>query len=91
MSKTESAKFSVSVKTAIKHRLKKLAKIVGRSSSVLVTEAIDEYPLHVNETQVSGTKEVIASLDRGEAVSHEKVCTFGIVSTSNRSLRPSMI
>jgi hypothetical protein len=38
MSKTESAKFTVSVKTAIKHRLKKLAKIAGRSSSVLVTE-----------------------------------------------------
>ena len=72
MSKTESTKFTVSVKAATKHRLEKLAKIAGRSSSFLAAEAISEY-LDVNEAQVSGTKDAIASLDRGEAVSHEKV------------------
>ena len=72
MSKTESAKFIVSVKAATKHRLEKLARIAGRSSSFLATEAISEY-LDVNEAQVSGINEAIASLDRGEAISHEKV------------------
>ena len=72
MSKTESTKFTVSVKAATKHRLEKLAKIAGRSSSFLAAEAISEY-LDVNEMQVSGIKDAIASLDRGEAVSHEEV------------------
>ena len=35
MSKTESAKFTASVKAATKHRLEKLAKISGRSISFL--------------------------------------------------------
>jgi hypothetical protein len=39
MSKTESPKFTVSVKAATKHRLEKLAKIAGRSSSFLAAEA----------------------------------------------------
>jgi RHH-type rel operon transcriptional repressor/antitoxin RelB len=72
MSKTESAKFIVSVKLATKHRLEKRAKIAGRSSSFIAAEAINEY-LDVNDAQVSGIKDAIASLDRGEAVSHEKV------------------
>jgi RHH-type transcriptional regulator, rel operon repressor / antitoxin RelB len=72
MSKTESAKFTVSVKAATKHRLEILAKIAGRSSSFLAAEAISEY-LDLNEAQVSGIKDAIASFDRGEAVSHEKV------------------
>jgi hypothetical protein len=53
MNKTESAKFTVSVKAAAKNRLEILAKIAGRSSSFLAAEAISEY-LDVNETQVSG-------------------------------------
>jgi RHH-type rel operon transcriptional repressor/antitoxin RelB len=69
MCKTESAKFPVSVKTATKHRLEKLAKIVD-GSSFLATESISEY-LDVKETEVSGIKDAIASLDRGEAVAHE--------------------
>jgi RHH-type transcriptional regulator, rel operon repressor / antitoxin RelB len=72
MSKTGSAKFTVSVKAATKHGLEKLAEIVGRSSSFLAAEAISEY-LDINETQVFGIKNAIASLDRGEAVSHDEV------------------
>jgi RHH-type transcriptional regulator, rel operon repressor / antitoxin RelB len=72
MSKTAPAKFTVSVKAATKHRLEKLAEIAGRSSSFLAAEAITEY-LDVNEAQVFGIKNAIASLDRGEAVSHDEV------------------
>jgi RHH-type rel operon transcriptional repressor/antitoxin RelB len=75
MSKTAPAKFTVSVKAATKHRLEKLAEIAGRSSSFLAAEAISEY-LDVNETQVFGIKNAIASLDRGEAVSHEWVLSW---------------
>jgi toxin ParE1/3/4 len=60
MSKTESAKFTVSVKTAIKHRLKKLAKIAGRSSSVLVTEAVLRNNPEFGRTgRVAGTRELV--------------------------------
>jgi RHH-type transcriptional regulator, rel operon repressor / antitoxin RelB len=52
--------------------LKNSPRLPGRSSSFLAAAAISEY-LDVNETQVSGIKDAIASLDRGEAVSHEKV------------------
>jgi RHH-type transcriptional regulator, rel operon repressor / antitoxin RelB len=72
MSKAASAKFSISVKAGTKHRLEKLAEIAGRSSSFLAAEAISEY-LDVNEVQVFGIKNAIASLDRGETVSHAKV------------------
>ena len=72
MSKAASAKFTISVKAATKRRLEKLAEIAGRRSSFLAAEAISEY-LAVNEVQVFGIKNAIASLDRGEAVSHDEV------------------
>jgi predicted transcriptional regulator len=67
-----SATFTIRVDTSVKKRLERLAKSTGRSRSFLAAEAINEY-LEVNEWQVSGIKGAIASLDRGEGVSHELV------------------
>ena len=67
-----SSTFTVRVDSAAKKRLEKLAKSTGRSRSFLAAEAINEY-LDVNEWQVSGIKEAIASLDSGEGVPHERV------------------
>jgi RHH-type transcriptional regulator, rel operon repressor / antitoxin RelB len=67
-----SATFTVRVDAAAKKRLERLAKSTGRSRSFLAAEAIKEY-LDVNEWQVAGIKQAIASLDRGEGVSHEQV------------------
>ena len=67
-----STTFSVRVDTTAKKRLEKLAKSIGRSRSFLAAEAINEY-LDVNEWQVAGIKKAIASLDRGEGVSHAEV------------------
>jgi RHH-type transcriptional regulator, rel operon repressor / antitoxin RelB len=50
----------------------RLAKNTGRSRSFLAAEAINEY-LEVNEWQVAGIKRAIASLDRGEGISHDQV------------------
>ena len=66
------ATFTVRVDLAAKRRLEKLAKSTGRSRSFLAAEAISEY-LRVNEWQVAGVKEAIASLDRGEGIPHETV------------------
>ena len=67
-----SATFTVRVDAAAKKRLEKLAKNTGRSRSFLAAEAINEY-LDVNEWQVAGVKQAIASLDRGEGVSQAQV------------------
>ena len=67
-----STTFTVRVNTGVKKRLERLAKSTGRSRSFLAAEAISDY-LEVNEWQVAGIKQAIASLDRGEAVPHEAV------------------
>jgi RHH-type rel operon transcriptional repressor/antitoxin RelB len=67
-----SATFTVRVDETTKKRLEKLAKSTGRSRSYLAAEAIDEY-LAVNEWQVEGIKQAMASLDRGESVPHIEV------------------
>jgi len=64
--------FTVRLDAAAKKRLEKLAKRTGRSRSVLAAEAIDEY-LDVNEWQVAGIKRAVASLDRDEGISHQRV------------------
>jgi RHH-type transcriptional regulator, rel operon repressor / antitoxin RelB len=67
-----SISFTVRVDQKVKRRLEKLAESTGRSRSHLAAEAINEY-LDVNEWQVAGIKQAMASLDRGEGVSHQQV------------------
>jgi predicted transcriptional regulator len=67
-----STTFTVRVDTGVKKRLERLAKSTGRSRSFLAAEAISGY-LEVNEWQVAGINRAIASLDRGEGVSHDLV------------------
>jgi predicted transcriptional regulator len=67
-----STTFTVRVEPDVKKRLEKLAESTGRSRSFLAAEALNEY-LDVNEWQVAGVKRAIASLDRGEGVSHQEV------------------
>jgi RHH-type transcriptional regulator, rel operon repressor / antitoxin RelB len=67
-----STTFTVRVESEVKKRLEKLARSTGRTRSFLAAEALNEY-LDVNEWQVAGVKRAIASLDRGEGLSHEEV------------------
>jgi predicted transcriptional regulator len=67
-----STTFTVRVEDDARRRLEKLAKNTGRSRSFLAAEAINEY-LDVNEWQVAGIKQAIASLDEGRGVAHEDV------------------
>ena len=64
--------FTVRVDESVKERLEKLAERTGRSRSFLAAEAINEY-LDLNEWQVAGIKEAMASMDRGEGIAHEAV------------------
>jgi len=63
---------SVRVDQRAKKRLEKLAKRTGRRRSHLAAEAINEY-LDVNEWQIAGIKQAIASLERGEGIPHREV------------------
>jgi RHH-type transcriptional regulator, rel operon repressor / antitoxin RelB len=67
-----STTFTVRVDPTVKKRLEKLAKNTGRTRSFLAAEAINEY-LTINEWQVAGIKQAIASLDRGEGIAHGRV------------------
>jgi predicted transcriptional regulator len=67
-----STTFTVRVDAGVKKRLDRLAKSTGRSRSFLAAEAVNEY-LEVNEWQVAGIKRAIASLDRGDGISHDSV------------------
>jgi RHH-type transcriptional regulator, rel operon repressor / antitoxin RelB len=64
--------FTVRVEADTKDRLERLAKSTGRSRSFLAAEAINQY-LEVNEWQVAGIKQAVASLDRGEGIGHQQV------------------
>jgi RHH-type rel operon transcriptional repressor/antitoxin RelB len=81
-----STTFTVRVDPAIKKRLGKLAKSTGRSRSYLAAEAIAEY-LDVNEWQVAGIKQAIASLDRGDAIVHDRVKDW-VASWGGKAERP---
>lgn len=82
-----STTFTVRVDPDVKERLEKLAKSTGRTRSYLAAEAIAEY-LDVNEWQVSGIRQAITSLDRGEAVSHDRVRDW-VGSWGRKSERPA--
>ena len=81
-----STTLTVRIDADAKERLEKLAKSTGRSRSFLAVEAINQY-LEVNEWQVAGIKQVIASLDRGEGVAHEQVKDW-VTSWGSRRERP---
>ena len=63
---------SVRIHLTAKKRLEKLAKSTGRSRSFLAAEAINEY-LDLNEWQVTGVQNAMASLDRGKGIPHQRV------------------
>jgi len=67
-----STTFTVRVETAVKKRLEKLAKSTGRSRSFLAAEALNSY-LDLNEWQVAGIENAMASLDRHGGVPHGRV------------------
>jgi len=62
----------VPIKDSSIQRLATIAFQTGRSDAQLAAEAIDAW-LDMQDWQVHGTLEALASLDAGEAVSHDDV------------------
>ncbi len=67
-----SSTFTVRVDTAQIKRLQALAESTGRSRSFLAADAINAY-LDVNEWQVAGIKQAIASIEANGGVDHADV------------------
>ncbi len=63
---------SVQLSDATRKRLARIAKATRRSQSSLAAEAIEEY-LAIQEWQIAGIEQALASLERGEGVSHQDV------------------
>lgn len=82
-----STTFTVRVETDVKKRLEKLADSTGRSRSYLAAEALNAY-LDVNEWQIAGIKQAVASLDRGEGVPHKAVEAW-VKSWGGKRARPA--
>jgi RHH-type transcriptional regulator, rel operon repressor / antitoxin RelB len=59
----------------LKERLQRLAIETQRSEAELAAQAIEEF-LTVQDWQVAGIEEAIASLERGEGVPHEEVADW---------------
>jgi predicted transcriptional regulator len=78
--------FSIRLDHAAKARLQKLAKETGRSRSYLAAEAIVAF-LDINEWQIAGITNALASLDRGEGIAHSRV-TDWVASWETRKERP---
>ena len=68
----ESTVLSVRISRSTKERLQRLAEGSRRSQSFLAAEAIEEF-VSIQEWQIAGIKQALASLDRGEGVPHEAV------------------
>ncbi len=68
----DSTVLSVRVSNTTKKRLAKIAETMQRSQSYVAAEAIEEY-LAIQEWQIAGIERALASLERGEGVSHQDV------------------
>lgn len=64
-----SSTLTVRVANTQKKRLEALAKSTGRSRSFLAADAIGAY-LDINEWQVAGIKEAIASIEENGGIDH---------------------
>ena len=84
---TPSTTFTVRVDPDDKRRLEALAKNTGRSRSYLAAEAIAEY-LAVNEWQVAGIYEALASLEKGQVIDHNNVSDWVLSWGSENELPP---
>lgn len=68
----ESTTLTIRVDQEMKDRLERIAKSQRRSKAFVAINAIEDY-LAVQEAQIRGIEEAIASADRGELVAQESV------------------
>jgi len=63
---------SVKIDKSLNGRLAKLADAIKCSPSFLAAEAIEVF-VTIQERQITGIQDALASLDRGEGIAHEDV------------------
>ena len=63
---------TIRVDPVMKDRLERVAKSQRRSKAYVAVAAIEDY-LAIQEAQIRGIEEAIASADRGELIAHDRV------------------
>ena len=69
---TDSATITIRVSKSMKDRLENLARQTKRSKSSLAAEGIGAF-VELEERQIEGIKNALASIDKGLSVAHEDV------------------
>jgi predicted transcriptional regulator len=87
MANTRSATLSIRLKPAIKKRLGKLAKVSGRSSNFLISDAVESYVAD-QERMLAEIRQAERQVKSGHYVTHEDMKAWLLSWGTDRELPP---
>jgi RHH-type transcriptional regulator, rel operon repressor / antitoxin RelB len=87
MANTSSATLSIRLKPEVKKRLAKLAKVSGRSSNFLISDAVESYVAD-QERMLAGIREADREVKSGHYVKHEDMRAWLLSWGTDRELPP---
>jgi predicted transcriptional regulator len=87
MANTRSATLSIRLKPAIKKRLAKLARVSGRSSNFLISDAVESYVAD-QERMLTEIRQSDRQLKSGHYVPHEEMKAWLLSWGTDRELPP---
>ena len=87
MANTSSATLSIRLKPELKKRLAKLAKVSGRSSNFLISDAVESY-LADQERMLAEIREADREVKSGHYVKHEDMRAWLLSWGTDRELPP---
>jgi predicted transcriptional regulator len=87
MANTRSATLSVRLKPEVKRRLAKLAKVSGRSSNFLISDAVESYVAN-QEIMLAEIRQAERQVKSGHYVTHEDMKAWLLSWGTDRELPP---
>jgi predicted transcriptional regulator len=87
MANTSSATLSIRLKPAVKRRLARLAKVSGRSSNFLISDAVESYVAD-QERMLGEIRQADRQVKSGHYVRHEDMRAWLLSWGTNRELPP---
>jgi predicted transcriptional regulator len=87
MANTRSASLSIRLKPEIKKRLARLAKVSGRSSNFLISDAVESYVAD-QERLLAEIRQAERDVDSGHYIKHEDMKAWLLSWGTNREMPP---
>jgi predicted transcriptional regulator len=87
MANTKSATLSIRLKPEVKKRLAKLAKVSGRSSNFLISDAVESYVAD-QERMLAEIRQADRQIKSGHYVAHQDMKAWLLSWGTNRELPP---